>query len=230
MTREGGKILAISPNASEPLQPGLVFIWRVSLSVQADAVVHLQGLLNTEELERSDRFRSAVDRARYIVSRGALRTILGRLLKVRPEELAFEHGPQGKPFLATQANKDRLQFNLSHCIDTALIAVTSSGQVGIDVESIQPIPELERIVEQYFNSEERRFIGPTECDEAVSAFLRIWTRREAAAKAIGLDLSAALSDLDIPVSPTGQRIRLDHLTNDPRDSECGPRAVDRAGP
>ena len=65
------------------------------------------------------------------------------------------------------------------------------------------------IVERHFSREERASIGAADGEAKGRLFFHIWARREAAAKARGLDLSAALSDLDIPLYPPGSGARLE---------------------
>lgn len=186
-----------------------VDIWKVPLPLSEETIARLKECLNSEERERSGKFRFARDQWRYISARGALRTILGSYLNERPDALAFGYGPYGKPFLAHPPAALWLTFNLSHCMDMAVIGVASCRRIGVDVETIRELPELEHIVERHFSREERASIGAADGEAKSRLFFHIWTRREAAAKARGLDLSAALSDLDIPLYPPGSGARFE---------------------
>jgi 4'-phosphopantetheinyl transferase len=94
-------------------------------------------------------------------------------------------------------------------MDMAVIGVASCRRVGVDVETIRKLPELEHIVERHFSREERASIGAADGEAKSRLFFHIWTRREAAVKARGLDLSAALSDLHIRLYPPGSGARLE---------------------
>lgn len=188
---------------------GAVQIWRVSLSLPEGAVACLEGFLNIEERRRVQQFHFRRDQCRYAISRAALRFILARYLNHLPEELVFGYGAYGKPYLSNPPAGHKVQFNLSHCQDLTLIAVSSTRQLGIDVEKVRDISEAQLIARQYFSAEERGFVESAGNSDRLAAFAKIWTRREATAKALGLDLAAALSRLHIPVYEPGAVARFD---------------------
>ncbi len=187
-----------------PLLPqGQVQIWKVPLPLPQETIDHLNEWLSSEERERIGKFHFPNDRRRYASARGALRAILAAYLDEHPRSLTFGYGPCGKPFLADPSSAHGIEFNLSHCMDMAVIGVARSRCVGIDVEAIREIPEMEHVVERHFSREERASIAAADGAEKIRLFLHFWTRREAAAKARGLDLSAALSDLGVPAYAPG---------------------------
>jgi phosphopantetheinyl transferase len=87
-------------------------------------------MLEPRELAHAARGRPAVRRAR-LASAVALRIALARRLGRPPETLRVVRTPRGKPSLAEPAG---LHFSLSRCGDVALIALTTLGPVGVDVE------------------------------------------------------------------------------------------------
>jgi 4'-phosphopantetheinyl transferase len=215
-----------------------VHVWRVPLSQPSNVAARLEALLSPEEARRASRFHFAKDRRRYAVARGALRTILSDYLEASPQELRFANGRFGKPYLLSpnalnglsrasrgetaarsrdvesargEPAAPQLHFNLSHCEDLALIAVSAEHLVGVDVEKVRGISELSHIVERYFSGEEKRFLDSVPKEERPRAFLALWSRREATAKALGLDLSAALGAVKVPVYRMGESILLRHL-------------------
>jgi 4'-phosphopantetheinyl transferase len=129
-------------------------------------------LLAPEERARAQRFRFERDRSRYIVGRALLRTLLGRYLETPPRELEFEYGEFGKPALRSGP-----WFNLSHSANVALYALSSAGEIGIDVELDDADFASERIAERFFSPSEvsvLRSLAP-ECQPR--AFLACWTRK-----------------------------------------------------
>jgi 4'-phosphopantetheinyl transferase len=173
-------------------------------------------IISGDEQARAGRFVRRRDGRRFLLCRAALRMILGQLLGLRPEDIAFQAGPGGKPELvpgATGAVGLALRFNVTHSDDLALIAVCRGREVGVDVERMRSISEAARIVESYFTpSEQAEFIRYAEPDRA-AAFLRGWTRKEAILKAKGVGLaglakayetmfgSGALTERFTPASP-----------------------------
>ena len=69
-----------------------------------------------------------------VASGPALREILARYLGLPADELRFETGRHGKPYLASPDGE--LAFNLSHSGSLALVAV-ARHEVGVDVERIR---------------------------------------------------------------------------------------------
>ncbi|MBA7568624.1 4'-phosphopantetheinyl transferase Sfp [subsurface metagenome] len=194
-----------SPANHLPL-PREVHIWRVSLQQQQDVVARHRMLLSLEEKQRSARFHFERDRGRYTIARGSLRTILSGYIGRSPGELRFDTGRYGKPFLVNLGEAEELEFNLSHCEDLALIAVTSGQSVGVDVEKIREMQDLSLILNRFFTVEERGLVDSFPDGERTAAFLSLWVRREAAAKARGLNLSAALSKTNLQLYPLGEGI------------------------
>ena len=139
--------------------------------------------LSTAERERADQLSRPEVRRRFIAARSGLRRVLASYLSVPPRSLEFFKGPQGKPALPGGP-----QFNLSHSDDLALCAVAHGRQVGIDLERLRRIPERDDIARQWFREEEREAYH-AESASRDSAFLRLWTRREAYLKAIGTGLA-----------------------------------------
>jgi 4'-phosphopantetheinyl transferase len=190
-----------------------VHVWRIALDPPPSLAGRFEAVLSPDERARADRFRMARDRARFVVGRGWLRTILGRYLGAEPGRLAFRYGPQGKPALE---GDDMARFNLAHSHDLALLAVAEGRELGIDLEQIRPMADAERIIERFFSMRERAaFLGLPGPDRPV-AFFRGWTRKEAYLKAIGLGFSMPLDRFDVTLAP-GEPARLLHVEGRPEE-------------
>ncbi len=180
-----------------PLERGTVHVWRGSLDQEPEVRRRLEGLLSGDERERARGFRFARDRTRYVVGRGLLRALLGRYVAADPACLRFRYGPQGKPALAG----DGPLFNLAHSGTTALYALSSSFDVGVDVELLQPRLTDNRIAERFFSPLEVRTLRALPEQEQVQAFFACWTRKEAFLKARGDGLTIALDSFDVTLAP-----------------------------
>jgi 4'-phosphopantetheinyl transferase len=167
-----------------------VHVWGTSLAVTTPTRDFLTGLLSPDERERASRFHFNRDRDRYVAARGRLRLLLGAYAGLAPADLRFAYGAHGKPTLETSPAAARLRFNLSHSGDLAVYAVALGRDVGIDVERLRPVPEMEDIVRRWFPEEDRRRYAAGAGGDRVRAFFAAWTRREALVKARGEGLSA----------------------------------------
>jgi 4'-phosphopantetheinyl transferase len=165
---------------------GEVHLWRVALPARPDAgrIQRLEAMLPPEDLARCQRFREPGVRARSLAARAALRGVLGACLGEDPRRVPLLAGP-GKPRLAGDSG---LEFSLSHSGGLALLAVGRSIRLGADVERVRDLLYQENVLERFFGEEERRQVLALEGEEQRRAFFRLWTRREAAAKALGLGI------------------------------------------
>ena len=178
-----------------------VHVWSIRLDVGAPVARSLESLLCPEERLRADRFRIARDRRRYVVRRGTLRRLLGAYSRSPAHELGFEYGPRNKPALASPDAAPPLRFNVTSTGDLALIAICRGRDVGIDVERITALAELEQMAEAFCSSRELKTILALSDRERTQAFFNCWTRKEAYVKARGVGLSAPLHRIEVAVLP-----------------------------
>jgi 4'-phosphopantetheinyl transferase len=178
-----------------------VDIWRVHLDLPTDSLKTLEATLAVDEIQRVERFDVQGDKDRFIAAHGCLRDILARYQHWEPGQLTFSANDNGKPVLSTDLSERRMDFNLSHSEDLALVAVTWERKVGVDLERIRQGISSQVIARQYFSrSEVAELLGlPSEQREV--GFFNCWTRKEAYIKAQGLGLSLPLESFDVSVSP-----------------------------
>ena len=184
-----------------------VHVWRASLSPSVPLVDQMAGLLSDDEHERAGRFHFQVDRRRFIVGRGLLRTLLGTYLEVQPTALRFQYEPQGKPYLAAPEGKEKLSFNLSDSGDLALYAFALNRRIGIDLERLRAVPDLLEIAKRFFALEEFEELCSLPGGLQREGFFRCWTRKEAYLKAIGEGLGVPLDQFVVSLdSRDGARV------------------------
>lgn len=176
-------------------------IWRACLRDPVVPVERLYTGLATDERARAERFRFEVDRNDYVIARAALRWILARYCKMRPEELVFQYSPFGKPSLCLPAADQGIEFNVTHTHGLALYAVARNRRVGIDVEWVRPDLATNGIAEQFFSSYEVAVLQSLDEPLRTEAFFHCWTRKEAYIKARGEGLSFPLCQFDVSLTP-----------------------------
>ena len=94
--------------------------------------------------------------------------------------------PSGRPVLG--GTEAPLHFNLSHSGRLALVAVSRSAPVGVDVEAVVTIPDADAVARDHFAADERRGLEDLGPERAPAGFFVTWTRKEAVVKALGLGL------------------------------------------
>lgn len=159
-------------------------------------------VLAPDERARAERLRRPSARAQFVATRAALRRILGGRIGLEPPRVEFRIRPGGKPELAGAGAESGWRFNVSHTDGLYLIAMARGFEVGIDVErGWTPGPgELAALVGRHFSTAERAQWESAVESDSMSAFLRIWTRKEAVLKASGVGLVEDLRSVDT-VSP-----------------------------
>ena len=146
--------------------------------------------------------RSAVVHAQFVATRAVLRLLLAEIAGAGAEGargLRFRYGRHGKPYLPGGPS-----FNVSHSVEFLAVAVADEGRVGVDVERLRPVRRSDRVAARRFAPSEQAWLGATGLRERDAAFLRIWTRKEAFAKALGSGLATPYRSfsVDLP-SPNG---------------------------
>lgn len=206
------------PSRITATRPGEARIWTADLEPGAATVDRLVPLLSPDERERAARFHFRRDAMRWIVARTALRQILGGCLGADPRAVAFTYGDKGKPALAAPRGADDLQFSLAHSAHLAVYAVAVGSPVGIDIERLRPVPEMDRIAERTFSRQERTALRRLPATLRPAGFFNCWTRKEAYIKALGLGLSYPLERFSVSLAP-GAPARLEVVESDPAHVE-----------
>jgi len=189
------------------LDAGGLHVWRASLDLSVGVRERLDGMLTPGEKEQCGRFVRAGDRTRCAAARASLRVVLAKYVPVDPQSLPIAAEASGKPFLVS----GDIHFNMSHSDDLVLIAVSRGRRVGIDIERIRGLRDMDAILDGFFSDGERASLRSRTGPERARAFFLFWTRREAAAKAIGLGIYEAFARLDLPprdTDTTGFRVQL----------------------
>lgn len=163
-------------------------------------------LLSTAERERSQRFSRALDRQNYVASHVALRRLLAARLNSRPQALEFATEPRGKPYLL---HAPRCHFNITHSGERALIVISMTCPVGIDLEQVHKLRDVQGLVQRHFTLAERRAWQSLAPSEHQRAFHQTWARKEACVKAVGWGLRLPLETLDVGIDPALSRCRLE---------------------
>lgn len=184
-----------------PLEDRLIQVWAAHLNCSAAELSALAAVLSTEERTRAAKFVFARDRHAYTAARGILRHILAQYTGFAPEALVFETNRYGKPFLHTDFGGARLHFNVSHSGALALYAIRATGEVGVDIEQVRPLDDLQAIAEHSFSRAENMDLQSVPAEQYEEAFFTCWTRKEAFIKAVGQGLSFSLQDFDVTLRP-----------------------------
>jgi 4'-phosphopantetheinyl transferase len=162
----------------------------------------MEAVLSGAEHDRAARFGTPALRARYVVGRGTLRSLLAAAVGTLPAEVPLRRGPRGRPELDLPGHS--LDFNVSHTLDVALVGILRAGQpsarIGVDIEHLDRELGADRLARRYLTARERAGFEQFDADARRRRFIRLWTCKEAMSKATGDGLLAPMGALDIELA------------------------------
>lgn len=146
-------------------------------------------LLDDRERAHAAKLRQRVDHDRYVASHAFLRRVLAGYVGAPADKLEFEHRPHGKPALSHPAGAP--EFSLSHSGSVALVAVSGTGAVGVDVEEARDDVDIPGLAKSVLSEQERGVLRASDPALHRALFYRAWVCKEAVLKACGAGLSIA---------------------------------------
>lgn len=181
-------------------------LWQFSVAQES---ANAYQLLNAEEKARAERFYFSQHKRRFSMARATLRIILARYLNTRPDRLEFSYNSHGKPKVI---NSSRLQFNLSHTGDLALLAIGKGFPMGVDIEKYSA-RSYEGIAKTLFSEQELEEFMKVPASLKPATFFHIWSQKEAFIKACGLGLAYPTKNFTVPTSIPTKQLVDDPLNN-----------------
>jgi len=171
----------------------------ILLSTAAPLTDDLWACLTDEEQARARRYLVEPPRRAFVHTRARLRAELAAALSLDdPREVRFTSGPHGKPALAADLFARRpLRFNVSHSHELAVIATCERGELGVDLEYLNTRTDIGMLMPRVFSTREQAAIMALDVSERRAAFFRVWARKEAYIKALGLGLTLELASFDV---------------------------------
>lgn len=187
-----------------------VEVWTLQTGTLRAAPVLLERVLTAGERERANRFRFPHLRRDYVLAHASLRLLCAGYLKADPVSLKMSSGPNGKPELGSGCP---LRFNMSHSGGLTAFAFAWDLDLGIDVERVREIKEIEGIAHRFFCREEAAEVLEAAEPERTRLFHACWTRKEAFIKATGDGLSMPLDSFRVNLKAS-EPARLLHVNFD----------------
>ncbi|MER6557605.1 4'-phosphopantetheinyl transferase superfamily protein [Streptomyces sp. NPDC001027] len=168
-----------------------------------DAHAGLLALLDPVERGRHDETVPPADRARFLVGCALSRLLLGELLDLPPARVPLRRvcprcgGPHGKVRLDMPDAAARYDFSVTHSGAVIGVAVSPDAAVGLDVEDVEAPLDVEGAARTALSEAELAALHALSPAERRPAFLRVWTRKEAVLKALGVGLRMPLRGLEV---------------------------------
>jgi 4'-phosphopantetheinyl transferase len=190
--------------ASDDLGPGLdaksrIEVWIARTEALLSAKSSLE-VLTQEDWGSISRLRVEAGRNSAIAAKILLRLGLSQAVnrRVAPDEWQFQRTIHGKPMVA-DAFPD-INFSVSHVDALTIVAVSSTLNLGIDVETIDQ--HLNRsVVSGFCHANEQGALERLPQHQMEREFIRLWTQKEAYTKLTGLGHSTEFSSINCLPEP-----------------------------
>ncbi len=192
-------MIRIRPPAELPWLEGR--FWDVPHQLGPDVAIarvdlSLMGTVPSDAVTESDRLRAArihdrVEAQLFLASQAVLRGLLADMVGESPLRLTLTIGKHGKPRLAGGA----LRFNTSRSGAAVLIGVSESRDIGVDIERVSPVPDLQHLARASLTA--REYQAWRDSASSQVDYLCSWTRKEACVKAAGFGLSLPMRCVDV---------------------------------
>jgi 4'-phosphopantetheinyl transferase len=152
--------------------------------------------------QRSRQMDGPVARARFVASRLLLKHTAAVALEAQPSEIELAYRPGGRPYLR---GCEHVSVSLSHTEDTLVVALSRRGRIGVDVESADRRLAFDEVAGQACTRHERAALSGVPERERGVALLRLWTLKEAYAKAVGQGLRMPFTAFGVEPGQGGLR-------------------------
>jgi 4'-phosphopantetheinyl transferase len=183
-----------------------IHVWHATLAATPENLAGAAEMLPAAEREKTALVTSQAQRARLTLSRAWVRGILSKYLNRPAPDITIRRSPKGKPQVVAEGETQApLQFSVSHSADHMLVAVTRSDDVGVDLERMTRLADVERIAARFFARGEHDALMALPAEQRADAFFRAWVRKESVVKALGTGIAAAFDAFTVSLSNDAQQ-------------------------
>ncbi|WP_051479076.1 4'-phosphopantetheinyl transferase superfamily protein [Arthrobacter sp. H5] len=204
---------------AEDVLPGGTLVRALRLS---DVDLRLAGALEDDERTTAAKFRSSLQRGRFLAGRISLRLYAAELFGAAPAALRADYrcvvcgtgsgSVHGVPSYILPGQGQSLRVSLSRAGDWCLLAGNFQNDViglGVDVQDVAA-SEFEGFEAEALTLSERALMRTAAPRQRAALRTRFWVRKEAVLKALGTGLAVPPSTVDVTGSfplfpdPTGE--------------------------
>jgi phosphopantetheinyl transferase len=192
-----GKNFAISPRHAASSR---IDIWIASAQglLRADSCLQI---LTEKDWASLGRIRDLAARSSSVAARVLLRLGLSHATerKIAPQEWDFSVTDRQRPLVA--AGLPQVHFSVSHTEQLAVVAISPTIDVGIDIESVDQDVTHE-VMAEFCHHDERRAVKDLPDLQKHREFIRLWTLKEAYTKMTGAGHSLDFRTIKLLLDPT----------------------------
>jgi 4'-phosphopantetheinyl transferase len=176
-----------------------VAIWMVNPNalLRADSCLKV---LSAEDWAALNRIQDPSNRRSAIAGRVLLRIGLSQMVKhkIEPSAWRFVRTAHDRPIMAPDLPP--INFSISHVDQLVVIAISSTLDIGIDVECLdQNINK--NVIAEFCHLDEKHSVGGLPRPQEIREFIRLWTLKEAYTKMTGLGHTLDFKTINFTLDP-----------------------------
>jgi len=171
-----------------------VRVWRVNIDLRTPPCFTPDCVLSKDEIARGQSFKRVADANRFLATRTALRFLLSTSTNLHPKLVRLTQDTHGK---LVSADAQGVDFNVSHSGSQALIAISTNGPVGIDIEERRMDFNWVTVASHLLTACESRYINTLPSALACNIFYDTWVAKEAFLKALGFGITYPLTAFSV---------------------------------
>jgi 4'-phosphopantetheinyl transferase len=146
------------------------------------------------EQRRATAIRLDSRRRSFVLGRMLLRAAVARVAGVRPDEVAVDIEPSGRPVLAGSLKP--LSVSIAHSGRYVVVAV-AKRPVGVDVEQLRHLASFPRVAARVCSTQEMHRITRLTGASGERALFAVWARKEAYGKALGRGVDISMRSVTV---------------------------------
>ncbi len=184
------------------LRKGEIHLWTASL-VPSQETIESFDLFFPLRKEKGILLKFESKQHGYIITQAVLRVLISAYLDIEPADVILVASKKGKPFLI---NEPSLFFNISNSHEICVYAFSRDAEVGIDIEKIRELPDIDQLIEKNLTSREKSYFLKNP-EHKLSLFFQFWTFKESYLKAIGEGMRLTPENLEFSLEDGNIRLR-----------------------
>ena len=193
--------------ATAPLPISYVRVWQVNIDLRTPPRFTSDCVLSKDEIARGQSFKRVADANRFLATRIALRLLLSASMNLHPKMVRLTQDTHRKLVLADTQGID---FNVSHSGNQALIAISTNGPVGIDIEERRMDFNWVTVTSHLLTAREFRYINTLPSALACNVFYDTWVAKEAFLKALGFGITYPLTAFSVLAGHLPPSVHIDY--------------------
>ena len=171
----------------------------IDLDPGAGELRGLARLLTDDDRARVAARATPALRRRATVSLAHRRLLAAEVLGASPSAVALRVAADGRRLASSSPRSDTVAISVSTSGDTGLVAVASTGAVGVDVEDFDGVPPSPAFIERAATPAERASLEVCSGEDRERAVRSLWSRKEAYLKATGEGIGVGLQRVEVPL-------------------------------